>query len=71
MAAVGDTYSVPDDAYDDEEIEAIHPDLKFDKAWDEKTGYRTTQILATPVKYEGAILGVLQLINRTDGSGFQ
>ena len=69
-AASGATLNITD-AYDDEEIQAIHPDLHFDKTWDEKSGYRTTQILASPVKFEGAILGVLQLINRKDGSGFR
>ncbi len=69
-AASGATLNISD-ANDDEEIQAIHPDLKFDKTWDEKSGYRTSQILATPVKFEGAILGVLQLINRKDGSDFQ
>ena len=69
-AASGATLNISD-AHDDEEIQAIHPDLKFDKTWDEKSGYRTSQILATPVKFEGAILGVLQLINRKDGSDFQ
>jgi type II secretory ATPase GspE/PulE/Tfp pilus assembly ATPase PilB-like protein len=69
-AASGATLNISD-AYDDEEVQAIYPDLKFDKTWDEKSGYRTTQVLATPIKFEGAILGVLQLINRKDESGFQ
>lgn len=69
-AASGATLNIAD-AYDDEEIQAIHPDLNFDKTWDEKSGYRTTQILTTPIKFEGSILGVLQLINRKDGSGFR
>ena len=58
------------DAYDSEEIQAIHPDLKFDKSWDVKSGYRTAQVLAAPIQFESNILGVLQLINRKDGSKF-
>ncbi len=40
------------DAYDDDEITALHPDLNFDKTWDAKTGYRTTQILAVPIQFD-------------------
>ena len=58
------------DAYDEEEVKAIHPELHFDQSWDGKSGYRTTQVLATPIRFEGKILGVLQLTNRNDGSSF-
>ena len=57
-------------AYDEEEIKAIHPDLSFDKSWDSKTGYRTSQVLNIPIQLEDQVLGVLQLINRKDGSLF-
>ena len=30
-------------AYDDNELERINPELTFDASWDEKTGYRTRQ----------------------------
>ncbi|MEE8161500.1 MAG: GAF domain-containing protein, partial [Acidobacteriota bacterium] len=58
------------DAYDDEEITALHPDLNFDKSWDAKTGYRTAQLLAVPIKFDRQTLGVLQLINRKDDTPF-
>ena len=58
------------DAYIDKEVKSIHPDLKFDKSWDVKSGYRTTQVLAAPIQLESNILGVLQLINRKDGTKF-
>ncbi|MDA2937838.1 GspE/PulE family protein [Acidobacteria bacterium AH-259-A15] len=58
------------DAYDQQEIKALHPDLAFDKSWDEKTGFRTTQILAVPIKFERQTLGVLQLINRKEENNF-
>lgn len=56
--------------YDDREVAAIHPNLKFDKSWDAKTGYRTTQMLTVPIKFDRYTLGVLQFINRIDGSRF-
>ena len=57
-------------ATDTQEVKAIHPDLQFDQSWYGKSGYRTTQVLATPIQFESKILGVLQLTNRNDGSSF-
>lgn len=57
-------------AYDEKEIGAINPNLRFDESWDEKTGYRTKQMLIVPVCFHGFTLGVLQLINKIDGNYF-
>jgi type II secretory ATPase GspE/PulE/Tfp pilus assembly ATPase PilB-like protein len=57
-------------AYKDDVLKAIHPDLVFDKSWDEKTGYRTTQVLAAPISYNKYLLGVIQLINKKSGQPF-
>ena len=57
-------------AYDEKDLKAIHPDLTFDKSWDEKTGYKTTQVLAAPISYNKYLLGVLQLINKKSGRPF-
>jgi type II secretory ATPase GspE/PulE/Tfp pilus assembly ATPase PilB-like protein len=57
-------------AYDDIELKRINPELRFNKSWDEKTGYKTTQVLAAPVLYNKYLLGVIQLINKKDGSHF-
>ena len=37
------------DVYDDDELSAIDPDLKFDKNWDVRTGYKTKSVLVYPV----------------------
>jgi len=57
-------------AYDENELKRISPELKFNKSWDEKTGYKTTQVLASPILYNKYLLGVIQLINKKDGSHF-
>lgn len=57
-------------AYDDNELSRINPELKFDKSWDAKTGIRTTQVLAAPVTHNRFLLGVIQLINKKDGQHF-
>ena len=58
------------DVYDDDEIKKILPTLKFDKTWDQKTGYKTTQMLVAPIAYEKYLLGVIQLINKQTGNRF-
>lgn len=55
---------------DDDELRAIDPELKFDKSWDEKSGFETRQMLAYPIIYQKYLLGVIQLINRKGGTKF-
>jgi len=57
-------------AYDDNELKKINPELGFNKSFDQKTGYRTTQVLVAPVIYNKYLLGVIQLINKKNGSKF-
>jgi len=49
-------------------IADAYADPRFDRSWDEKTGYRTRQILCAPIRNrEGGIVGVFQLLNRQRG----
>lgn len=57
-------------AYDADELASINSALRFDKSWDEKTGYKTTQVLVAPIKYKRFLLGVIQLINKRHGERF-
>ncbi|MBU2490587.1 MAG: GspE/PulE family protein [Proteobacteria bacterium] len=58
------------DVYDDKELLGIDPNLRFDKRWDQKTGYTTRQVLAGPITFKNFLLGAIQLINRVDGKAF-
>jgi type II secretory ATPase GspE/PulE/Tfp pilus assembly ATPase PilB-like protein len=49
--------------YDDKEIQQIDDHLVFDKSWDQKTGYRTKQVLVYPILFQKYLMGALQLIN--------
>ncbi|MGK7345323.1 MAG: GspE/PulE family protein [Candidatus Nitrospinota bacterium M3_3B_026] len=69
VAATGSQISISD-AYNDIELLAIYPDLRFDRSWDKKTGYRTKQILAHPIMHEKYLMGVIQLINKKSGGPF-
>ena len=58
------------DVYDDRELASIAADLRFDKSWDSKFGFRTRQVLAYPIAHSKYMLGVMQLINRKSGDRF-
>jgi len=57
-------------AYDPAELSQHHPSLKFDSRWDKASGFRTSQVLASPILFEKYLLGVLQLINKRGGGPF-
>ncbi len=49
-------------------IQDVYADPRFDKTYDEKTGFRTSSILAVPIKDQsGDIIGVIEAINKKDG----
>ncbi len=58
------------DAYNDRELEKLSPQIKFNKSWDQKTGFRTQQVLTAPILYNRYLLGVIQLINKAGGGRF-
>jgi len=57
-------------AYDANELYKIGSNLKFDESWDKKTGFVTKQVLCVPMKFQKPLIGVLQIINKKDGSLF-
>src|SRR6185369_11850903 len=58
------------DAYDQHELSMINTDLRFDVSWDQKTGYRTKQVLCIPMKFNNVLIGVIQLINKKGADTF-
>jgi type II secretory ATPase GspE/PulE/Tfp pilus assembly ATPase PilB-like protein len=56
--------------YDKQELAGIDEALKFDMSWDQKTGYRTNQVLVFPIIFQKYLMGALQLINVKDGGDF-
>ncbi len=58
------------DVYDQNELNRINPKLRFDKSWDQITGYKTTQVLAAPIFHNQYLQGVIQLINKRAGQRF-
>ncbi|OGA01645.1 MAG: secretion system protein E [Betaproteobacteria bacterium RIFCSPLOWO2_02_67_12] len=60
------------DVYDDAELKAINPNLRFLQEVDKRTGYRTKQMLVAPIMDVQAqeLVGVIQLINSKAGMPF-
>ena len=69
-ARYGKTLNIGD-VYDADELAAIGSQLTFNRSWDERSGFRTRQMLAVPILVDGKFLmGVLLLINKRNGERF-
>jgi len=66
---VANTYNIVNisDAYNQTELKALDFELTFDSSWDKKSGFRSKQILATPIFHEDQLMGVIQILNRKNG----
>ena len=60
------------DCYDDNELRAINPNLRFLQEVDKRTGYRTKQQLVAPILEQASsdLIGVIQIINNKAGAPF-
>jgi type II secretory ATPase GspE/PulE/Tfp pilus assembly ATPase PilB-like protein len=60
------------DVYDDAELKSHHPNLRFLQEVDKRTGYRTKQMLVSPIVDESGkdLIGVVQMINNKNGVPF-
>ncbi|MDO8437946.1 MAG: ATPase, T2SS/T4P/T4SS family [Nitrosomonadaceae bacterium] len=60
------------DVYDENELKALSPKLRFLREVDKRTGYRTKQMLVAPILDTGnnELIGVVQIINCGSGKPF-
>ncbi len=58
------------DVYDEDALKQIHPSLTFLKEVDKRSGYRTKQMLVSPIIEGGNLYGVLQVINNKNDQPF-
>ncbi|MDH3320597.1 MAG: GAF domain-containing protein, partial [Betaproteobacteria bacterium] len=60
------------DVYDDSELKALNPNLRFLQEVDKRTGYRTKQMLVAPIVdgQNQELIGVIQIINNKAGVPF-
>ncbi|MZH14131.1 MAG: GAF domain-containing protein, partial [Nitrospinae bacterium] len=69
VAATGKTLNI-ENAYDQDELKKIHPDLQLDKSWDEKFDFQTRSALVVALPYNKRLMGVIECINHVSGNGF-
>src|SRR5262245_3250941 len=58
------------DVYDEGELRALNPNLRFLQEVDKRTGYRTKQMLVAPIVDGAELIGVIQIINNKAGVPF-
>jgi len=58
------------DVRDAEELKKIHPSLSFNDRFEKDIEFTSKSMLVLPILYNDVLLGVLQIINRTDGKSF-
>jgi GAF domain-containing protein len=69
-ARYGKTLNIGD-VYDADELASVGPHLTFNRSWDERSGFRTRQMLAVPILVDGKyLMGVLLLINKRNSGRF-
>ena len=55
------------DAYDENELKRIDPEIQVSSQWDEKSGYKTMHILTTAIIARGKRVGVFMALNKPGG----
>lgn len=58
------------DAYNEKELKGVYPGLTFDSSWNQKTGVKTTKVLAAPILYENSLMGVIEILNTSNNADF-
>lgn len=58
------------DVYDNDALQKIDAQLKFNRNFDKKSNFRTKSMIAVPIKDKEVTLGVLQIINKRNDSVF-
>jgi signal transduction histidine kinase len=51
-------------------VDNVNQDTRFDASVDQKSGFVTKSLLATPIQRRGNLLGVLEVVNKRDGGHF-
>ncbi|MGA1823188.1 MAG: GspE/PulE family protein [bacterium] len=59
-----------EDAYNDDELKMIDSELTFNQSFDVQSNFRTKEVLAAAIMFQGKVMGVVQLINKKGGGKF-
>ena len=52
-------------------VQNVYTDKRFYRGVDQKSGFKTTSILAVPLKRKERLVGVLEILNKKDGKPFR
>ena len=55
------------DPYNQQELAAIHPRLKFADKFDKTSTFKTRNVICVPILDSGVLMGVMQIINKKQG----
>ncbi len=58
------------DVRDAQALRRLHPNLCFNQEFESSTGFRSKAMIVVSIEHNGVLLGVLQIINRQDGTAF-
>ena len=65
--ALSQTPLLIDNPYDQQELKAVHPRLRFADKFDKTSDFKTHNILCIPIMNAGVLMGVMQIINKKAG----
>jgi type II secretory ATPase GspE/PulE/Tfp pilus assembly ATPase PilB-like protein/GAF domain-containing protein len=69
VAATGKTLNITN-AYDENELNQYHSELKLDKSWDQKIKFTTKSALVVALPFNKRLMGVLECLNHKSGERF-
>ena len=56
--------------YDQKELSKHDPVLKADHTWDKKLNFKTKSVIAIPITDNNQLVGILEVLNKSDGKEF-
>jgi transcriptional regulator with GAF, ATPase, and Fis domain len=69
VAATGKSINIKN-VKDREELSRYHPQLTYDSSWDKKLNKDTTSMIVVPLPVNKKLVGVMEIINKEGGQGF-
>ena len=69
VAATGKPLNIKN-VKDSQELTQFHKQLSYDSSWDKNLKKDTTSMIAVPLPYKKKLVGVMEIINKEGGQGF-
>ena len=69
VAATGKPLNIKN-VKDPQELSQFHQQLTYDSSWDKNLNTNTTSMIAVPLPFKKKLVGVMEIINKDGGLGF-